>query len=89
LVVVDKADGGDLMMSFSQFIAIIDFEATALSKSADVIEVGVAIYDRQEMIRTWSSLVRPSPDCVLSPVVSFGLPCFAPPRSRRPNARTS
>jgi hypothetical protein len=46
LVVVDKADGGDLMRGFSQFIAIVDFEATALSKAADVIEVGVAIFDR-------------------------------------------
>jgi DNA polymerase III epsilon subunit-like protein len=66
LVVVDKTDGGDLMRGFSQFIAIVDFEATALSKAADVIEVGVAIYDRQDTIGTWSSLVRPSPDCLWS-----------------------
>jgi DNA polymerase III epsilon subunit-like protein len=66
LLLVDKAGGGDLMMGFSRFIAIVDFEATALSKAADVIEVGVAIYDRQETIRTWSSLVRPSPDCLWS-----------------------
>jgi DNA polymerase III epsilon subunit-like protein len=30
---------------------------------AEVIEVGVAIYDRHETIQTWSSLVRPSPHC--------------------------
>jgi DNA polymerase III epsilon subunit-like protein len=54
------------MRGFSQFIVIVDFEATALSKAADVIEVGVAIYDRQDTIGTWSSLVRPSPDCLWS-----------------------
>ena len=51
------------MIGFSPFITTIDFEATALSKDADVIEVGVAIFDRQETIRTWSSPVRPSPNC--------------------------
>lgn len=51
------------MSDLSRFIATIDFEATALSRDADVIEVGVVICDRQETIRTWSSLVRPRPDC--------------------------
>ncbi|MGO9134173.1 MAG: exonuclease domain-containing protein [Methylovirgula sp.] len=51
------------MSGFSPFITTIDFETTALSKDADVIEVGVAIFDRQETLRTWSSLVRPSPNC--------------------------
>lgn len=55
-----------IMSGFSQFIATIDFETTALSKAADVIEVGVAIFDRQETIKTWSSLVRPSPNCLWS-----------------------
>jgi DNA polymerase III epsilon subunit-like protein len=44
-------------------IAIIDFEATALWADADVIEAGIAIFDRQETIWTWSSLVCPSSDC--------------------------
>jgi DNA polymerase III epsilon subunit-like protein len=47
------------------WIAIIDFEATALSIQADPIEVGVAIFDREkDVIRTWSSLIRPSADCL-------------------------
>lgn len=45
-------------------IAIIDFEATALSMEADPIEVGVAIYNRDALIRTWSSLIRPNKDCL-------------------------
>jgi DNA polymerase III epsilon subunit-like protein len=45
-------------------IATIDFEATALSPDADAIEVGVAIFDRQSLIHTWSSLVRPSANCL-------------------------
>jgi len=48
-------------------IAIIDFEATALRADADVIEAGIAIYDRADTIKTWSSLVRPSPDCHWDP----------------------
>ncbi len=54
------------MRGFSQFIATIDFETTALSRTADVIEVGVALFDRDATIRIWSSLVRPSPDCLWS-----------------------
>lgn len=54
------------MIGFSQLIATIDFEATALSPDADVIEVGVAIFDRHETIKTWSSLVRPSLNCLWS-----------------------
>jgi DNA polymerase III epsilon subunit-like protein len=56
----------DLMTGFSPFIATIDFEATALSKDAAVIEVGVAIFDRHETIKTWSSLVKPRPGCLWS-----------------------
>lgn len=51
------------MSGVSQFIATIDFETTGLSRDADVIEVGVAICDRQETIKTWSSLVRRRSDC--------------------------
>jgi hypothetical protein len=45
-------------------IATIDFEATALSNEGDPIEVGVAIYDRQDLIQTWSSLIRPGMSCL-------------------------
>jgi hypothetical protein len=48
-----------------RIVTIIDFEATALSIAADPIEVGVAIYDRDEsVITTWSSLIRPNPSCM-------------------------
>jgi inhibitor of KinA sporulation pathway (predicted exonuclease) len=47
-------------------IATIDFEATALSSEADVIEVGVAIFNREDLILTWSSLVRPTDNSLWS-----------------------
>lgn len=47
-------------------IATIDFEMTALSYEADMIEAGIALWRQDGPIRTWSSLVRPRPDCLWS-----------------------
>lgn len=46
------------MIDFFQFIATIDFEATMLSRNTDVIEVGVAIFDRQETMPRQLNRVR-------------------------------
>jgi len=45
-------------------VATIDFEASALNGEA--IEVGIAIFDGQETIKVWSSLICPSQDCIWS-----------------------
>jgi hypothetical protein len=43
-------------------IAFIDFEAPALAGRVCPIEVGVAIWQRGDAIRTWSSLIWRKPD---------------------------
>ncbi len=45
-----------------QELAIIDFEASALSDAADPIEVGVAIWKSGGPILTWSSLICRRPE---------------------------
>ncbi len=47
-------------------IAFIDFEAPALSSHVCPIEAGVAVWQRGEAIRTWSSLIWRQPDALWS-----------------------
>jgi DNA polymerase III epsilon subunit-like protein len=47
-------------------LATIDFEMTALAFHADMIEAGIALWSSGEPIRTWSSLIRPRPNCLWS-----------------------
>lgn len=60
-----------LTMTFSDaekpyLLATIDFEASSLHPKSEAIEVGLAFWRRGEAIKTWSSLIRPSPAAVWS-----------------------